>query len=143
MSILKDVGVPASALTVEFTESRSLVNNDNLKSALHYLKTAGVKYSLDDFGTGYSNVAYLATLEIDEIKIDRSFVSGITPGSYNYELVSSVSRFAKTAGIKVVAEGIETEEELKLLRDLGIDLYQGFLLERPISVEDLTRKYLA
>ena len=143
MRILEDVGVPASALTVEFTESRSLVNNDRLKSTLHYLKTAGVKYSLDDFGTGYSNVAYLATLEIDEIKIDRSFVSGITPGSYNYELVSSVSRFAKTAGIKVVAEGIETEEELKLLRDLGIDLYQGFLLERPISVEDLTRKYLA
>jgi EAL domain-containing protein (putative c-di-GMP-specific phosphodiesterase class I) len=97
-----------------------------------------VGISIDDFGTGYSSLAYLRTLPIDELKIDRSFISPLDEDASAAAIVASVVTLGHALGLAVVAEGVETEGQLNALRRLGCDLAQGFYLARPQAVQELT-----
>jgi EAL domain-containing protein (putative c-di-GMP-specific phosphodiesterase class I) len=96
-----------------------------------------VRFSIDDFGTGYSSLAYLGTLPIDSLKIDRSFVMGMHDQPHNVEIVRAVLNLGQTLGRKVIAEGVETAEQLATLRELGVPIGQGYLLSRPLRAEQV------
>jgi len=102
------------------------------------LKRLGVRFSIDDFGTGYSSLAYLRRLPLDEIKIDRSFVRDITTDPGDANLIETIITMAKHLDLEVVAEGIETKEQLDFLREKGCRFFQGFYFSRPQSVEGFT-----
>ena len=104
---------------------------------VHALLDLGVKFSIDDFGTGYSSLAYLSTLPIDSLKIDRSFVSGMTDKPQNVEIVRAVLTLGRSLGKTIIAEGIETAEQLSMLRHIGVDVGQGYLLSRPLRADQV------
>jgi EAL domain-containing protein (putative c-di-GMP-specific phosphodiesterase class I) len=106
-------------------------------AVLDSLHELGVRIAVDDFGTGYSALGYLRRLPVDFLKIDLSFVSGLGTPQGDPELVSGIIAMSHALGMQVVAEGVETVEQLTVLRDLGCDMIQGFLFARPIPVLDL------
>jgi EAL domain-containing protein (putative c-di-GMP-specific phosphodiesterase class I) len=139
--------LPAERLTLEFTENLLLRDTDRTIETLNALKSLGVRLSIDDFGTGYSSLSYLRRLPIDEIKIDRSFVSGISDdgsssggGAAEPEqvaVVRSIVELAETLRLKIVAEGIETKAQWSALRKLDAEKGQGFLFSQPLTAEEL------
>ncbi|MBL8308457.1 MAG: EAL domain-containing protein [Rubrivivax sp.] len=131
--VLQRHGVRAEALTLEITETTLMGRLDVALRTMNALRDAGVRFSIDDFGTGYSSLAYLGTLPIDSLKIDRSFVMGLHEQPQNVAIVRSVVTLGQALGRRVVAEGIETPEQLAQLRQLGVPLGQGFLLSRPLK----------
>ena len=139
---LKTAELPGNALTVELTESIQLNGNKNYYNVVKYIKSYGVRFSIDDFGTGYSNLGYLKQLDVNEIKIDRSFVIEIEKNTYNYRLISNVIEFAKTNSIHACCEGIETAKELSVLEPLQADFFQGYLFDKPCTPEEITQKYI-
>lgn len=130
-------GLPASRLVVEVTES-SLMDEHQAGRVLRDLRDLGVRLSIDDFGTGYSSLVRLQRLSVDELKVDRSFVAGLTRGSNDEILVRSIVDLAHNLGLQVVAEGVETESVAEHLRALGCDRLQGFLLGRPMPLDAMT-----
>ncbi len=130
---LADSRLEPECLQLEVTESVLMADLDFFIRALRRLKDLGVRLSIDDFGTGYSSLSYLRHFPIDEIKVDRSFVSGLGSDEFNATLVAAVVSIANTLGVRVVAEGVETQGELDALRDLGCSHVQGYLLSHPVS----------
>jgi diguanylate cyclase (GGDEF)-like protein len=124
-------GLPPERLCLEVTESVLLEDGDRSVAALQALRDIGVGVSLDDFGTGYCSLSYLRRLPIDSLKIDRSFVRGLGHEADDDSIVTSVIDLARSLGVSVVAEGVETEEQLDGLRARGCDTMQGFLFARP------------
>jgi diguanylate cyclase (GGDEF)-like protein len=124
-------GLPPERLCLEVTESVVLEDGDRSVAALQALRDIGVGVSLDDFGTGYCSLSYLRRLPIDSLKIDRSFVRGLGHEADDDSIVTSVIDLARSLGVSVVAEGVETEEQLAGLRARGCDTMQGFLFARP------------
>ncbi|MGK0714551.1 putative bifunctional diguanylate cyclase/phosphodiesterase [Leucobacter sp. W1153] len=124
-------GAPASRLKVEVTES--LMHDDIERSiqVLDELRETGVQVALDDFGTGHSSLSYLVRLPVDQLKIDRSFVLPITEDSNGAAIVQAIVELAHVMQLKVVVEGVETREQFLLLRELGVDSFQGYLFGRP------------
>ncbi len=135
--VLQRHGVPARALTLEITETTLMGRLDVALDALHALRDVGCKFSIDDFGTGYSSLAYLSTLPIDSLKIDRSFVMGMEAQTQNVEIVRAVVNLGRSLGKTIIAEGIETVEQLSTLKELGVHLGQGYLLSRPLRPEQV------
>jgi predicted signal transduction protein with EAL and GGDEF domain len=127
---LAAVSLPASLLELELTETALMEQRDEGAERLCELRALGVRISLDDFGTGYSSLARLQRLPLDALKIDRSFVAeiGVATGT---EFVRSIIELAHTLGLQVIAEGVETPEQLEALHELGSDQMQGYLLGRP------------
>lgn len=142
LEILERSGVPGDALTLEVTESMQLQDYPRFNKIFYQWKRYGIEISVDDFGTGYSSLGYLKSLEIDEIKIDRCFVSGIQHSAYNYRLLSNLVELARSSQIRVCCEGVETREELTTLEELQPDLVQGFLFARPYTKEQFEAVYL-
>jgi EAL domain-containing protein (putative c-di-GMP-specific phosphodiesterase class I) len=105
------------------------------------LSLAGIQVSLDDFGTGYSSLAYLQKFDIDYIKIDQSFVRHLVEGSTNFALCKAIIVMAHELGMRVVAEGVETEEQRDLLRAAGCDFGQGYCFARPMSAAEFEARY--
>jgi diguanylate cyclase len=128
-------GLPAAALTLEITESVLLIDLARSLRSLNELRTLGVELSLDDYGTGYCSLTYLRDLPLDEIKIDRSFVMSLVPGSTDAAIIASTVQLAKSMGLRTVAEGIETGTALETVRALGCDILQGYLLAHPVTAE--------
>jgi EAL domain-containing protein (putative c-di-GMP-specific phosphodiesterase class I) len=124
-------GAELGDLTIEVTESAVLSDIEATVAQLEAVRRLGARVSLDDFGTGYSSLAYLQRLPVDELKIDRSFVAAIADDSVSAAIVASVLDLAHAVGLEVVAEGVETAEQLDLLRRLGCDHAQGYHLARP------------
>ncbi len=124
-------------LELEITESLLMEDIERNIERLRMLRDLGVTIAIDDFGTGYSSLNYLARLPMDTLKIDRSFVSGMSVSPENRTIVSTIISLAHSLGLKVVAEGVETEEQLNLLRLLKCDQMQGFLLSRPVASEEI------
>ena len=129
--------MPHRAIQLEITETGLMKDLQNVIPALHRLNEIGVEISIDDFGTGYSSLAYLTTLPISELKIDRSFVRdlGITPQSS--AVVTAIIALARSLGLRVIAEGVENLRQMEVLHRLGCGVMQGFLFCRPIPPDDL------
>jgi diguanylate cyclase (GGDEF)-like protein len=127
------------SLKLEITESTAMENAEHTINILQTLKRIGVQLSIDDFGTGYSSLSYLHRLPFDTLKIDRSFVNQVRPNGENSEVLQTIISLAKNLKMRVIAEGIETENQLSLLRNLGCDYGQGFLLSKPKRCEDIEK----
>ncbi len=134
-------GVPPTRLILEITEGAVIRDPALAVRNMQLLRIAGVRFSLDDFGTGYSSLSQLSRLPLDELKIDRSFITRAHERRDDVTIIMSTIELAHNMGLKVVAEGVETEEAWNLLRRLGCDLVQGYLVSRPLSVAD-TMAYL-
>ncbi len=130
-------GVPHHAIELEITETGLMKDLQNVIPSLHRLNEIGVEISIDDFGTGYSSLAYLTTLPISELKIDRSFVRdlGLTPQSS--AVVTAIIALARSLGLRVIAEGVENLRQMEVLHRLGCGVMQGFLFSRPQLPEDI------
>jgi diguanylate cyclase (GGDEF)-like protein len=128
--------LPADLLKLEVTESAAMENAEHTIDVLNRLKKIGVQLSLDDFGTGYSSLSHLHRLPFDTLKIDRSFVSRVGENGENSEILQTIISLAKNLKMRVIAEGIETESQFNVLRHLGCDLGQGYLLAKPQTREN-------
>ena len=126
-----------SCLKLEITESTAMENAEHTINVLSRLKDLGVKLSIDDFGTGYSSLSILHQLPFDTLKIDRSFVCGVGENGENSEILQTIISLAKNMKMRVIAEGIETEVQCRLLQNLGCDYGQGYLLAKPQTAESL------
>ena len=123
---------------MEVTEGSLLGDTVAAAASLAAIRELGVRISIDDFGTGYSSLAYMRTLPIDEVKIDRSFVNDVATDPTAAAIVASVVSLGHALGLVVVAEGVEHAEQLDTVREIGCDLAQGFFLSRPQTAADLT-----
>lgn len=136
MYSLAEWKVTASSFILEITESTLVKDVELVKERMKYLSEQGFSFSIDDFGTGYSSLIYLKELPIDELKIDRYFVDEIKDAEGEVSIVNMIIEMAKALGIRTVAEGIETEEQLKYLIGKGCHFFQGFHLAKPMPVSD-------
>jgi len=137
-SALQESGLEPQCLTLEITESVFMVDRRRSQQVLERLKELGVRLSIDDFGTGYSSLSYLRNLPVDELKIDRSFIAAAADADPNTgSLVHVIVRLAQDFGLETVAEGIETEQQLGHVREVGCTLGQGFLFARPVPLSDV------
>ncbi len=135
-AVLRETGFPPYLLCLELTESLFIGKSiGKARAVLENLKSLGVSLALDDFGTGYSSLSYLEKLPFDKIKIDRSFVSGIETDANKRSLLKGIISLAHTLGRIIVTEGAETPGEVRLLRELGADIVQGYALSRPLIAD--------
>ncbi|MEP6705608.1 MAG: EAL domain-containing protein, partial [Acidobacteriota bacterium] len=140
-NVLESSKIAARTLKLEITESVAMENAEHTINVLHKLKHIGVQLSIDDFGTGYSSLSYLHRLPFDTLKIDRSFVYSVGEHGENSEILQTIISLAKNLKMRVIAEGVETASQLAVLRNLGCDYAQGFLLAKPKPREE-TEKLL-
>jgi diguanylate cyclase (GGDEF)-like protein/PAS domain S-box-containing protein len=134
INTLATSGLPANRLELEITEAVLIRDDETTLNLLQHLRSIGVRIALDDFGTGYSSLSYLRRFPFDKIKIDRSFVDGITEAEGSSAIVEAVINIASAQNMTTTAEGIETEPQREMLRDLGCTEMQGFLFSRPQPV---------
>jgi predicted signal transduction protein with EAL and GGDEF domain len=137
-AILRDTGLAGSRVTLELTETLLIDEGQDAVAQLRALKALGVELSLDDFGTGYSSLAYLRSFPLDEVKIDRSFVRDLGCDRRARAIVGAIIALGRELGLRVVAEGVETEAQLAVLRELGCHQFQGYLLDgEPVEGAEL------
>ena len=136
---LQVTGARAPLLTLELTESLVLDNVEDAIDKMHQLRTKGVRFSVDDFGTGYSSLAYLTRLPLHQLKIDQSFVRNLGARATDDVIVQTIIGMGRNLDLEVIAEGVETEAQKAILAGHGCDLYQGYLLARPMPVADFER----
>jgi diguanylate cyclase (GGDEF)-like protein len=140
---LHDTGLAPSLLELEITESTLMENAQDTLEALHRLHGLGVRLAIDDFGTGYSSLSYLKRFPVDIIKIDRSFVRDVPHDADDAAIVTGIIALAHSLRLDVVAEGVETESQLRFLRDHSCDLLQGYYLSQPVPGEQFERDLLS
>ena len=136
LNYLKEIGLSGAGLAIEITEGLLMDNSENISDQLLQYRDAGIQVSLDDFGTGYSALSYLNKFDIDYLKIDQSFTRNLVPGSNDMALSEAIILMAHTLGLKVIAEGIETELQQQLLIDAGCNYGQGYLFSKPIPADE-------
>ena len=136
LQILKDTGVDPENISLELTEGALLKNIDDSVRVLSALRDAGLTVALDDFGTGYSSLSQLACLPLDKLKIDQSFVKSIEKGGPGPAIVEAIIALGRTLNLKIVAEGVETEDDFEFLRERHCDQVQGYLIGRPMPGPD-------
>jgi EAL domain-containing protein (putative c-di-GMP-specific phosphodiesterase class I) len=130
-------GLPPARLELEITESLLLTDSEATIEALHELRAMGVRISMDDFGTGYSSLSYLRSFPFDKIKIDRSFMRDLTTRADSQAIIKAIIGLGHSLGMSTTAEGIETEEQLVMVREQGVSEVQGFLFSPPLSAAAL------
>lgn len=138
--ILKDSGVAPSSLEIELTENAVIENSLTATASLRYLNQLGVTLSIDDFGTGYSSLSYVKRLPVQRLKIDRSFVQNVENNSNDEVIVRAIINLGHSLGLKVIAEGVETEGQLTRLRRLGCDEVQGDFISPPLAADQFERR---
>ncbi|MEY3299786.1 MAG: hypothetical protein RLZZ597_3046 [Cyanobacteriota bacterium] len=141
--VLAKTGVNPASLKLEITESAIMQNAETAIALMNDLRLRHIQISIDDFGTGYSSLGYLHRFPIDVLKIDRSFVGNMDRGSRNYKVVETIIALSNQLGLAVVAEGIETPEQLQGLRQLGCEFGQGFLFAKPTPADKITAAMLS
>lgn len=137
VSVLKESELLPRYLKLEITESVMMQDTGNIIPRLHELRNLGVRLAMDDFGTGYSSMAYLSSLPIDTLKIDRSFIAKMSRSEEDAAIVRAIVTLAKTLDLRITSEGIETSDQLALLSALGCDFGQGYFIDRPMPAENL------
>ena len=135
--VLNETELKPEELHLEITERLLMTNPSRARSTLDECRAEGMKVSIDDFGTGYSSLSYLHYFPIDILKIDRSFIKNMTNDNASMELVRSIISLGHNMGMKIIAEGIEEEEQAQMLRGIGCDQAQGFMYAKPMRAEDL------
>jgi diguanylate cyclase (GGDEF)-like protein/PAS domain S-box-containing protein len=136
-SALKESHLEPASFEIELTESALIYDKTDVAALLRLLKGFGIGISLDDFGTGYSNFTYLRNFTLDRLKIDQSFIRNITSSAGDVAIVKSIVQLARNFGLETVAEGVETDESLRVVRRAGCHCVQGYLLARPMPAEDI------
>ena len=131
--MLEETGLAAHYLELELTESTVMANAEESVRILKSLSDMGVHIAIDDFGTGYSSLAYLKRLPLNVLKVDRSFVTDLARSHDDASIVQAVISMAHSLRLKVIAEGVETREQLDLLKSLGCDQFQGFYYSTPVD----------
>ncbi len=139
---LKTSGLPAHLLELEITESTAMQHTDATMSTLKKLKELGVSIAIDDFGTGYSRFSYLKLFPVNTLKIDRSFISEVEQNGDHRAIVAAIIALAQVLGLKVVAEGVETEGQRQFLRGFGCEHVQGYLTGRPVDADTAAKDFL-
>jgi EAL domain-containing protein (putative c-di-GMP-specific phosphodiesterase class I) len=139
---LQGLTLPQGLLEIEITESTMMADAERNVGMLHQLKEMGIRLSLDDFGTGYSSLSYLARFPLDAVKIDGSFIRGVTNTAHDAAITQAIIEMAHQLGMKVVAECVETAEQVEFLRAHGCDEAQGFYFAQPMPVEELERFWI-
>jgi len=135
-SLVNTHQVNPNHLKMELTESVLLSDVSDVVAKMHLLKAMGVRLSLDDFGTGYSSLSYLKQLPLDQIKIDQSFVMNMTTEPNDAIMVKTIIGLAENFRMEVIAEGVETDDHLTLLKQYGCKLFQGYLFSRPVPIDE-------
>ena len=131
--MLAETGLPAPRLELELTESMVMANAEQTITILRDLKRVGVSIAIDDFGTGYSSLIYLKRLPIDTLKIDKEFIGDLTKDPDDEAITATVITMGHSLGLNVIAEGVESEQQLSYLREQGCDAIQGFWLSPPLD----------
>lgn len=134
--LVRGMGIQPDLIHLEVTESALMANTDTATKTLQQLRQAGFHIDLDDFGTGYTSLADLDNFPLDVIKIDKSFVDDIAAGGRSMEVIRAVRTLGDAIGAKIIAEGVETEEQLRMLYYMGIDMVQGYLISKPLDPGD-------
>jgi diguanylate cyclase len=141
--VLQRTGLSPKRLVLELTESMLMRDANGALEQMHAVKALGIALSIDDFGTGYSSFSYLKRFPLNELKIDRSFVTDLPGGERDMAIVRTITRLGHDLGLTVVAEGVETEGQLQALREAGCDEFQGFLFSKPVPEEALIARLKA
>ena len=136
-NIVAESGLPPTRLELEITESLLLTDNEQTLQTLHRLRAIGVRISMDDFGTGYSSLSYLRAFPFDKIKIDRSFMRDLDKRGDNLAIIKAVIGLGHSLGMSTTAEGVETDEQLRAVREQGCNEVQGFLFSPPLEPADV------
>jgi EAL domain-containing protein (putative c-di-GMP-specific phosphodiesterase class I) len=137
IAALKDSRLAASRLELEITESALLLDNEATIATLNHLRALGLRIAMDDFGTGYSSLSYLRSFPFDKIKIDRGFIKDLGGKNDSAAIVKAVANLGVALGMQTTAEGVETLEQLRLVRDCRCTEVQGYLFGRPVRAEAL------
>ncbi|MGN0401861.1 MAG: EAL domain-containing protein [Acetatifactor sp.] len=141
-STLKESGLAPEKLTLEVTESLAINDMERMKEILGKIKSLGVKIALDDFGTGYSSLNHIREIPFDVIKVDQSFVKDLAEDAYSQSFVKMVAELAETLGVSICVEGIETEPQYKVVKNMKVKYIQGYYFDRPMKCDDFEQKYL-
>jgi diguanylate cyclase (GGDEF)-like protein/PAS domain S-box-containing protein len=139
-ALYREFALPTGFLELELTESLVMENPEDVIATMRALRAGGVQISIDDFGTGYSSMGYLHRLPVDKLKIDRSFVDRVETTPHNAAICDSILSLARSFGLRVIAEGVETEEQLAWLQARGCDEAQGYLLAKPAPFAEMLGK---
>jgi len=140
--MLSEAGMDSAALELEVTEGMVMQNPERAATLLGKLRTAGVIVAIDDFGTGYSSLSYLKRFPIDSLKIDRSFIKDLPLDSEDAAITQAIIVMAHSLGLKVIAEGVETEDQAGFLRAHGCDEAQGYYFSKPVPAHEFARLVL-
>jgi EAL domain-containing protein (putative c-di-GMP-specific phosphodiesterase class I) len=135
VEMVREAGMDPKNLVFEITERANIKADETILQVMNNLRSKGIKLSLDDFGTGYSTLGYLHRFPVDYLKIDKSFVQTVGLGGENARIVETIVSMAEHIGMMVVAEGVETEEQLEFLRQINCGYAQGFYFSHPIDLE--------
>ncbi|MFI3185704.1 MAG: EAL domain-containing protein [Methylococcaceae bacterium] len=135
-AVVRETGFPATHLELEITESGLMGNQDKASAILNNLRAQGVRLAIDDFGTGYSSLAYLKHFPLDVLKIDKSFIDDIPFHQDDMEIAATIVAMGHILGFKVLAEGVETPEQLAFLQEKGCDMYQGYIKSKPVPADE-------
>lgn len=141
ISILKEVDLSPSVLELEITESKQLPLNEEMKDKIKRLKTLGISLSLDDFGTGYASLSYLTFFSFDTIKIDRFFAKDFNHNT-NSSIIEMIVKLGQKLDLNIIAEGVETEEQLRFFEHLKVKYIQGFLLSKPMAIDNIFKNLI-
>jgi EAL domain-containing protein (putative c-di-GMP-specific phosphodiesterase class I) len=138
--LLHQYRLPPDALVLEITETTAMEQIDHCKKAIQELRDIGIGVSVDDFGAGFTSLAYLGSLAVNELKLDRSFINGLaaSEGSRDLTLIRSTINLAHALGLRVVAEGVEDQTALDLLSSFGCDFAQGYLISKPKPATEIS-----
>ncbi|MDB5538918.1 MAG: hypothetical protein JWQ89_645 [Devosia sp.] len=142
-ALLKETGMRPADLEIEITEGILLDDESTASNSIRRFRDAGIRIALDDFGTGYSSLNYLKRYPVDRIKIDRSFIAQLSTANASNAIVQAMVTLAHAMGIEVTAEGVETEEQFRVLVAMGCDTFQGYLFSRPLSAGDIEKRFAA
>jgi len=143
ISALASARVPADRLELEITESVFIQNTFANLSTLKKLHELGIRFAMDDFGTGYSSLGYLLSFPFSKIKIDRSFITGLSDTNESRAIVRAVADLARNLSMIVTAEGVETDQQLEQVRILGCSEMQGYLFSHPLPAAEIHRLFLS
>lgn len=138
-TILEQTGLAPALLELEITESVLMQNVEDTIAILHEIKKMGVRLAIDDFGTGYSSLSYLRRFPVDVLKIDQSFVRGLGENTQDMQLISAIISLGKSLDLNIIAEGVETVEQLEFLKARHCEEGQGYLFSKAVAAEDFAR----